>query len=119
MIEVAINPVRYGSSSTPRVAIPTAAERLNGRQQASVDNAVRAAATGMILVESFMMRCASFESPHESIHNWVRLGASHLPDTNGNSRQNEMHWRIPVQHLSHRLEQWVIRETRMSWPESD
>src|SRR5262245_50595718 len=102
---MAINPVRYGSSSTPRVATPTAADRLNGRQQASVDNAATAAATGMILVESFMIRCASFESPRESIHDPVRLGASHLPDTNGNSHQNWMDWRIQAQRLSHRLEQ--------------
>jgi len=101
-----------------RVALPIAAERLKGRQQASVDNAVIAAATGMALVEGFMMLVlfVSLESPRESIHDPGRPGASHSRDMNGNSRRNETNSieRLPDRHLSHRLEQLVSPEITMS-----
>jgi hypothetical protein len=57
---------RNGSIAILKLAIPAAAVRLSGRQHASVDRAVMAAASGITLVEGFIVPTKQIEPRPES-----------------------------------------------------
>src|SRR2546425_802724 len=64
--ETLTSQLRKGSIAMLKPAIPTAAVRLSGRQQASVDSAVTTAATGITLADGFIALTTKRELQFES-----------------------------------------------------
>src|SRR5215831_19153557 len=112
MSEIPTSQPRYGSKTTPRLATPIATLRPNGKQQASVDNAKKAAATGITLVEGFIIFLARREWPPESTQDRVFPEVFRPRHRLGNSPRTGSALTLLVRRPCHRFARLANLETK-------